>query len=51
VRDPPILKKLEYSADDIAEYMRKNAEFHGGIVLDAMPMEQLRKVAEGLEIR
>jgi hypothetical protein len=44
-------EKLEYTAEDIAVYMQKNAEYHGGTVLDAMPLEQLRKVAEGLEIK
>lgn len=43
--------KLEYSADDIAEYMQKNEQFHGGAVLEVMSVEQLQRVAEGLEIK
>jgi hypothetical protein len=42
---------LKYSAEDIAEYMQKNEELHGGTVLEVMSLEQLQKVAEGLEIK
>lgn len=42
---------MKYSAEDIAEYMQKNAELHGGTVLEVMSLEQLGMVASGLEIK
>jgi hypothetical protein len=43
--------RLEYSAEDIGEYMQKNEKFHGGTVLEVMSIDQLLKVMEGLEIK
>lgn len=43
--------RLQYSAEDITDYLEKNEEFHGGRVLEEMSLDQLRKVAEGLEIK
>lgn len=45
------LNKLYKSAEVIAEYMEKNAEFHGGTVIEEMALDQLQKVADGLEIK
>jgi hypothetical protein len=38
----------DYSPDDISEYLTKN---HEGVALEQMNLEQLQKVAEGLEIK
>lgn len=43
--------RLEYSAEDIGDYMLKNEKFHGGTVLEVMSIDQLLKVMEGLEIK
>lgn len=44
--------KLGYSDADIAEYMKKNETLHGGGVnLEEMRLAQLKKVAEGLEVK
>jgi hypothetical protein len=43
--------RLGWGDEDIAEYMRKNEQYHGGTVLEEMSLAQLRNVAEGMEIK
>jgi hypothetical protein len=45
------LNTLYKTAEAIDEYMALNESLHGGRVLEEMRLEQLKKVAEGLEIK
>lgn len=45
------LNTLYKTAEGIDEYLVKNEQFHGGRVLEEMGLEQLKKVAEGLELK